>query len=172
MTTLDLVQLPSRSRARDDDGADGFETRATFAVAGPKNLTYTTMTQYDKKFTLPFVLPPEHPDNILADVMAQRELEESAGSGNGKIRARDVLLQRRQREALRGRRARTGGVAEGRDLRLEARNERRRASPKKWSERSSRRIRRHRDELCERRHGGALGQDGSTCAPSKRWMRD
>ncbi len=29
------------------------------------------MTQYDKTFTLPFVLPPEHPDNILADVMAR-----------------------------------------------------------------------------------------------------
>ncbi len=36
----------------------------------PKNLTYTMMTQYDKSFGLPFVLPPEHPDNILADVMA------------------------------------------------------------------------------------------------------
>jgi 2,3-bisphosphoglycerate-independent phosphoglycerate mutase len=35
----------------------------------PKNLTYTMMTQYDKTFPLPFVLPPEHPDNILADVM-------------------------------------------------------------------------------------------------------
>jgi 2,3-bisphosphoglycerate-independent phosphoglycerate mutase len=37
----------------------------------PKNLTYTMMTQYDKSFGLPFVLPPEHPDNILADVMAR-----------------------------------------------------------------------------------------------------
>src|SRR4051812_22993449 len=35
----------------------------------PKNLTYTTMTQYDKNFGLPFVLPSEHPDNILAEVM-------------------------------------------------------------------------------------------------------
>jgi 2,3-bisphosphoglycerate-independent phosphoglycerate mutase len=35
----------------------------------PKNLTYTMMTQYDKTFPLPFVLPPEHPDNILAEVM-------------------------------------------------------------------------------------------------------
>ncbi len=35
----------------------------------PQNLTYTMMTQYDKSFRLPFVLPPEHPDNILADVM-------------------------------------------------------------------------------------------------------
>jgi 2,3-bisphosphoglycerate-independent phosphoglycerate mutase len=37
----------------------------------PKNLTYTMMTQYDRSFGLPFVLPPEHPDNILADVMAR-----------------------------------------------------------------------------------------------------
>ena len=35
----------------------------------PRNLTYTMMTQYDKSFGLPFVLPPEHPDNILAEVM-------------------------------------------------------------------------------------------------------
>jgi 2,3-bisphosphoglycerate-independent phosphoglycerate mutase len=35
----------------------------------PKNLTYTMMTQYDKTFRLPYVLPPEHPDNILAEVM-------------------------------------------------------------------------------------------------------
>jgi 2,3-bisphosphoglycerate-independent phosphoglycerate mutase len=35
----------------------------------PQNLTYTMMTQYDRSFGLPFVLPPEHPDNILAEVM-------------------------------------------------------------------------------------------------------
>ena len=34
----------------------------------PKNLHYVTMTQYDKNFTLPYVLPPEHPNNILANV--------------------------------------------------------------------------------------------------------
>ena len=39
----------------------------------PKNLTYTMMTQYDKSFKLPFVLPPEHPDNILADVMERAQ---------------------------------------------------------------------------------------------------
>jgi 2,3-bisphosphoglycerate-independent phosphoglycerate mutase len=37
----------------------------------PKNLHFTTMTQYDNAFTVPFVLPREHPNNILADVMAQ-----------------------------------------------------------------------------------------------------
>jgi 2,3-bisphosphoglycerate-independent phosphoglycerate mutase len=36
----------------------------------PKNLNYVTMTRYDKTFTLPYVLPPEHPNNILANVFA------------------------------------------------------------------------------------------------------
>jgi 2,3-bisphosphoglycerate-independent phosphoglycerate mutase len=39
----------------------------------PKNLTYTMMTQYDRGFGLPFVLPPEHPDNILAEVMERAQ---------------------------------------------------------------------------------------------------
>ena len=71
---------------RDDDSAMMFNYRAdraremTLALTdsslekpsrslAPKNLTYTMMTQYDKNLPLPFVLPPEHPDNILADVM-------------------------------------------------------------------------------------------------------
>ena len=40
-------------------------------TVAPKNLHYTTMTQYDKTFQVPFVLTREHPNNILADVMAQ-----------------------------------------------------------------------------------------------------
>ncbi len=38
---------------------------------GTLNLHFATMTQYDKTFTVPFVLPREHPNNILANVMAQ-----------------------------------------------------------------------------------------------------
>lgn len=37
----------------------------------PKNLHFTTMTEYDKNFRVPYVLAREHPNNILADVMAQ-----------------------------------------------------------------------------------------------------
>jgi 2,3-bisphosphoglycerate-independent phosphoglycerate mutase len=37
----------------------------------PKNLKYVCMTQYDAKFTLPFVVPPESLENILANVMGQ-----------------------------------------------------------------------------------------------------
>ena len=36
----------------------------------PLKLHFTTMTQYDKKFPVPFVLPKEHPNNILANVLA------------------------------------------------------------------------------------------------------
>ena len=39
----------------------------------PKNLTYTMMTQYDKAFTLPYVLPAEPPDNILAEIMERAQ---------------------------------------------------------------------------------------------------
>jgi 2,3-bisphosphoglycerate-independent phosphoglycerate mutase len=41
---------------------------------GPKNLHYVSMTQYDKKFSLPVVVPPESLDNILANVMGQRNM--------------------------------------------------------------------------------------------------
>ena len=37
----------------------------------PLNLLFTTMTQYDKTFSVPFVLPREHPEHILANVMAE-----------------------------------------------------------------------------------------------------
>jgi len=73
---------------RDDDATIFFNFRAdrgremTMALVdpalekpsrslAPKNLRHTTMTEYDKSFTVPFVLAREHPNNILADVMAQ-----------------------------------------------------------------------------------------------------
>jgi 2,3-bisphosphoglycerate-independent phosphoglycerate mutase len=73
---------------RDDDACIFFNFRAdrgremTLALTdallekpsrtlAPKNLHFTTMTEYDKSFRVPFVLPREHPNNILADVMAQ-----------------------------------------------------------------------------------------------------
>ena len=40
----------------------------------PKNLHYVCMTQYDKKFSLPVVIPPESLDNILANVMGKAGL--------------------------------------------------------------------------------------------------
>ena len=40
----------------------------------PRNLHYVCMTQYDKKFSLPMVIPPESLNNILANVMGQMNL--------------------------------------------------------------------------------------------------
>jgi 2,3-bisphosphoglycerate-independent phosphoglycerate mutase len=40
----------------------------------PRNLHYVCMTQYDKKFSLPVVIPPQSLDNILANVMGQMNL--------------------------------------------------------------------------------------------------
>ncbi|HEY0264266.1 MAG TPA: 2,3-bisphosphoglycerate-independent phosphoglycerate mutase [Granulicella sp.] len=40
----------------------------------PKDLHYVCMTQYDKHFTLPVVIPSESMDNLLANVMAQANL--------------------------------------------------------------------------------------------------
>jgi 2,3-bisphosphoglycerate-independent phosphoglycerate mutase len=40
----------------------------------PKKLHYVCMTQYDKKFSLPVVIPPESMNNILANVMGQMNM--------------------------------------------------------------------------------------------------
>ncbi len=40
----------------------------------PENLHYVCMTQYDKNFTAPVVIPPESMDNLLANVMANANL--------------------------------------------------------------------------------------------------
>ncbi|HET6935711.1 MAG TPA: 2,3-bisphosphoglycerate-independent phosphoglycerate mutase [Candidatus Angelobacter sp.] len=40
----------------------------------PRNLKYVCMTQYDKQFTLPFVVQPDSLKNILANVMADHQL--------------------------------------------------------------------------------------------------
>lgn len=40
----------------------------------PKRLMYVCMTEYDRKFTLPVVVPPEPLTNILANIMAQANM--------------------------------------------------------------------------------------------------
>jgi len=65
-------------RIRPEDACIFFNYRAdrgremTQALTeGPLKLHFTTMTQYDKTFSVPFVLTREMPNNILANVMAQ-----------------------------------------------------------------------------------------------------
>ena len=43
-------------------------------VQTPKDIHYVCMTQYDKNFALPIVIPPESMDNLLAHLMAQANL--------------------------------------------------------------------------------------------------
>jgi 2,3-bisphosphoglycerate-independent phosphoglycerate mutase len=66
-------------RIRSEDACIFFNYRAdrgremTQALTqAPLKLHFTTMTQYDKSFNVPFVLSREHPNNILANVMADK----------------------------------------------------------------------------------------------------
>jgi 2,3-bisphosphoglycerate-independent phosphoglycerate mutase len=54
-------------------GAEDLDTTIP-SDRGPKNLHYVCMTQYDKKFSLPVVIRPESLDNILANVMGERNM--------------------------------------------------------------------------------------------------
>jgi len=60
-------------QGKDLPGADDLDA-AIPPARTPKDLHYVCMTQYDKKFFLPVVVPPESLNNILANVMAQENL--------------------------------------------------------------------------------------------------
>jgi 2,3-bisphosphoglycerate-independent phosphoglycerate mutase len=76
VTIVDSRQEPL-GLIRDDDSVIFFNYRADRAREMTEHITkhlktdYVTMTQYDKSFNVPFVLPKEHPNNILANVFAQ-----------------------------------------------------------------------------------------------------
>ena len=63
----------TKADARDLPKADELDLEIP-RVTVPNNLRYITMTQYDPRFTLPMVVPPESMDNLLANVMATHEL--------------------------------------------------------------------------------------------------
>jgi len=58
---------------RELEGADDLDIAIPRSRV-PKDLTYICMTQYDKHFRVPIVSPPESLTNILANVMADRNL--------------------------------------------------------------------------------------------------
>lgn len=63
----------SRQEGRDLPDWEGLDSAMSRDKA-PKNLTYVCMTQYDKMFTLPFVVPPDELHNILANVMGNLDM--------------------------------------------------------------------------------------------------
>ena len=63
----------TKQGGRDLPDADALDQAMPRSEA-PKNLHYVCMTQYDKSFALPYVVPPESLNNILANVMAQHNL--------------------------------------------------------------------------------------------------
>ena len=75
MTVVDERNEPV-GRIHEDDSVIFFNYRADRAremteLLSKRNKNYVTMTQYDKSFSVPFVLPKQHPNNILANVFAQ-----------------------------------------------------------------------------------------------------
>jgi 2,3-bisphosphoglycerate-independent phosphoglycerate mutase len=77
VTIVDARQEPV-GRIRPEDACFFYNYRAdrgremTQALTeAPLKLYFATMTQYDKTFSVPFVLTREHPNNILANVMAE-----------------------------------------------------------------------------------------------------
>ncbi|MCU1259937.1 MAG: hypothetical protein JWO80_2822 [Bryobacterales bacterium] len=75
MTVVDERNEPV-GRIHEDDSVIFFNYRADRAremteILSKRNKNYVTMTQYDKLFSVPFVLPKQHPNNILANVFAQ-----------------------------------------------------------------------------------------------------
>ena len=70
--------LARESRLTAQGGRDLPDAEALDAIIPrervPKNLKYICMTQYDKQFTLPFVVSPDSLKNILANVMADHNL--------------------------------------------------------------------------------------------------
>ena len=63
----------NKQGGRDLDGWEALDATIPRSEI-PKNLYYLCMTQYDKLYELPLVMPPESLDNILANVLATRQL--------------------------------------------------------------------------------------------------
>ena len=87
-------------------------TDATFhelrapANATPPSRAYACMTTYDAKFGLPVAFPKETYPDIFPEVLARARPDAVSLRRDREVRARHLLLQRRARGAVRGRRAR------------------------------------------------------------------
>jgi 2,3-bisphosphoglycerate-independent phosphoglycerate mutase len=74
-----MTRLLARNSGLTADGGVGLPKAAELEAEIPRNqvpeaLDYVCMTQYDKNFKLPVVIPAESMDNLLANLMAQANL--------------------------------------------------------------------------------------------------
>ena len=83
----------------------------------PRDLTYICMTQYDSKFALPMVIPPESMDNLLANVMAKYELRNLRVAETEKYAHVTYFFNGGIEKPFAGRGPRAGGFEESGDVR-------------------------------------------------------
>ncbi len=127
----------------------------------PKNLTYTMMTQFDKTFDLPFVLPPEHPNNILADVMERAGWKNLRVAETEKYAHVTYFFNGGNERPYRGEERELVPSPKVATYDLKPEMSAAGVTERAVKAMERRRFRRDRDELRERRYGGALGENGA-----------
>ena len=106
----------------DAEGLDAVIPRTSV----PNNLKYVCMTQYDPKFTLPYVIPPESLDNILANVMANVHMRNLRVAETEKYAHVTYFFNGGVEKPFPRRGSNDGSVSQGCHLRSETGDERRR----------------------------------------------
>ena len=125
----------------------------------PKNLHYVCMTQYDKNFSLPVVIPPESMANILANVMGGMNLRNLRVAETEKYAHVTYFFNGGVEQPFPGEDRVAGAVAESRDLRFEAGDERRRHCRCGRESGRGRNLRCRDRKFRQRGHGRPLGQN-------------
>ena len=75
--------------------------------------TFVTMTQHDETFKLPVAYTPREIKKILGELASQAGIRQLRIAGDGKVRPRDLLFQRRRGEQISRRRAYPDPFAQG-----------------------------------------------------------
>ena len=121
-------ELPRRPCARAHPRAHRRRrSTASRARAVPQLGYFCTLTSYGEDFAhLPVAFAPQSIGNGFGEYLAGARPDAAAHRRDREVRARHLLLQRRRRDALSRRGPRAGALAQGRHLRPEAGDERRR----------------------------------------------
>ena len=138
------------TRALTDRAFDGF-ARARL----PRLAQFVCLTSYGDEFRhLGVAFAPQTITNSFGEYVAGRGLQQLRIAETEKYAHVTYFFNGGSRGRLSGRRAHSGAVAEGRDVRPEARDERRRSDRPARRRDRKRPVRRDRLQLRERRHGG------------------